>query len=84
LTGGGFVALAATIPAIGILPVGGLALLIGVDRFMAEIRAATNLSSNIIATLVVAPGPTPRIMPGRCVCSTAVPTIKPMLWPNPL
>ena len=54
VTGGGFVALAATIPAIGILPVGGLALLIGVDRFMAEIRAATNLASNIIATLVVA------------------------------
>jgi len=54
VTGGGFVALAATIPAIGILPVGGLALLIGVDRFMAEIRAATNLTSNIIATLVVA------------------------------
>jgi len=40
VTGGGFVALAATIPAIGVLPVGGLALLIGVDRFMAEIRAA--------------------------------------------
>ncbi len=54
VTGGGFVALAATIPAIGVLPVGGLALLIGVDRFMAEIRAATNLASNIIATLVVA------------------------------
>jgi Na+/H+-dicarboxylate symporter len=54
VTGGGFVALAATMPAIGILPVGGLALLVGIDRFMAEIRAATNLTSNIIATLVVA------------------------------
>jgi hypothetical protein len=48
------VALAATIPAVGILPVGGLALLLGVDRFMSEIRAAGNLTSNIVATLVVA------------------------------
>jgi aerobic C4-dicarboxylate transport protein len=53
VTGGGFIALAATIPTIGVLPVAGLTLLIGVDRFMAEIRAATNLTSNIIATLVV-------------------------------
>ena len=53
VTGGGFVALAATLPALGVLPVAGLALLIGVDRFMAEIRAATNLASNLIATLVV-------------------------------
>jgi Na+/H+-dicarboxylate symporter len=35
------------------VPVAGIALLLGVDRFMAEIRAATNLTSNIIATLVV-------------------------------
>jgi aerobic C4-dicarboxylate transport protein len=54
VTGGGFVALAATLPAIGVLPVGGLALLVGIDRFMAEIRAATNLTSNVIATLVIA------------------------------
>jgi Na+/H+-dicarboxylate symporter len=40
-------------PSIGVLPVAGLALLVGVDRFMAEIRAATNLTSNIIATLVI-------------------------------
>lgn len=53
VSGGGFIALAATMPAIGVLPVASLALLIGVDRFMAEIRAATNLASNIIATLVV-------------------------------
>ena len=53
VTGGGFIALAATLPALGVLPIGGLALLVGVDRFMAEIRAATNLTSNIIATLVI-------------------------------
>jgi Na+/H+-dicarboxylate symporter len=54
VTGGGFVALAATIPVVGVLPVGSLALLLGVDRFMSEIRAAANLTSNIVATLVVA------------------------------
>ena len=54
VTGAGFVALAATMPAVGdVLPIGGLALLVGIDRFMAEIRAATNLTSNIIATLVI-------------------------------
>jgi Na+/H+-dicarboxylate symporter len=53
VTGGGFIALAATMPVIGVLPVAALTLLIGVDRFMAEIRAATNLTSNIIATLIV-------------------------------
>jgi Na+/H+-dicarboxylate symporter len=54
VTGGGFVALAATIPVVGVLPVGGLALLLGVERFMSEIRAVTNLFSNIFATVVVA------------------------------
>jgi aerobic C4-dicarboxylate transport protein len=53
VTGGGFIALAATLPVIQAIPVAGLALLLGVDRFMAEIRAATNLTSNIIATLVI-------------------------------
>jgi len=53
VTGGGFIALAATLPVIDAVPIAGLALLLGVDRFMAEIRAATNLTSNIIATLVV-------------------------------
>jgi Na+/H+-dicarboxylate symporter len=50
---GGVVALAVTLPAIGVLPATALTLIIGVDRFMAEIRAATNLTSNIVATLVV-------------------------------
>jgi Na+/H+-dicarboxylate symporter len=53
VTGAGFVALAATIPAVSVLPIGGLVLLVGVERFMAEIRAATNLASNVIATLVI-------------------------------
>jgi aerobic C4-dicarboxylate transport protein len=54
VTGGGFVALAATLPAVGAVPVGGLALLLGVERFMSEIRAVTNLFGNIFATVVVA------------------------------
>lgn len=53
VAGAGFVALAATIPVLGILPVGGLALLLGVERFMSEIRAVTNLFSNIFATIVI-------------------------------
>jgi Na+/H+-dicarboxylate symporter len=53
VTGGGFIALAATLPVIHAIPLAGLALLLGVDRFMAEIRAATNLTSNIVATLVI-------------------------------
>jgi aerobic C4-dicarboxylate transport protein len=53
VTGGGFIALAATLPVLDSVPIAGLALLLGVDRFMAEIRAATNLTSNVIATLVV-------------------------------
>jgi aerobic C4-dicarboxylate transport protein len=53
VAGAGFVALAATLPAFGILPVGGLVLLLGVERFMSEIRAVTNLFSNIFATMVI-------------------------------
>ena len=54
VTGGGFITLAATLPVIGVLPVAGLALLIGIDRFMAQIRAATNMTGNVIGTLVIA------------------------------
>jgi aerobic C4-dicarboxylate transport protein len=54
VTGAGFVALAATMPVLGILPIGGLALLLGVERFMSEIRAVINLFSNIFATVVIA------------------------------
>src|ERR1700736_4321271 len=53
VTGGGFIALAATLPVVDAVPVAGLALVLGGDRLMAEICAAHNLNSNIIATLVV-------------------------------
>ncbi len=54
ITGSGFVVLAATLSAVGTVPVAGLALILGVDRFMSEARALTNLVGNGVATIVVA------------------------------
>ena len=54
VTGSGFIVLAATLSAVGTLPVAGLALILGIDRFMSEARALTNLVGNAVATLVVA------------------------------
>ncbi|MEO6002098.1 MAG: dicarboxylate/amino acid:cation symporter [Opitutus sp.] len=54
VTGGGFITLAATLSATSHVPVAGLALILGVDRFMSEARALTNFVGNAVATLVVA------------------------------
>jgi aerobic C4-dicarboxylate transport protein len=54
VTGSGFVTLAATLAAFPTIPVAGLTLLLGVDRFMSEARAITNLIGNAVATMVVA------------------------------
>ena len=54
VTGSGFIVLAATLSAVGNVPVEGLALILGIDRFMSEARALTNLIGNGVATLVVA------------------------------
>jgi len=54
ITGSGFIVLAATLSAVGGVPVAGLALILGIDRFMSEARALTNLVGNGVATLVVA------------------------------
>jgi aerobic C4-dicarboxylate transport protein len=54
VTGSGFVTLAATLAATGNVPAAGLTLLLGVDRFMSEARALTNLVGNAVAALVVA------------------------------
>jgi len=54
VTGSGFITLAATLAAIPTIPAGGLALLVGVDRFMSEARAITNLIGNAVATVVIA------------------------------
>ncbi len=53
VTGSGFIILAATLSAVGEVPVAGLALILGVDRFMSEARALTNLIGNGVATVVV-------------------------------
>jgi aerobic C4-dicarboxylate transport protein len=53
VTGGGFITLAATLESTGKVPVAGLALLLGIDRFMSEARAITNLIGNGVATIVV-------------------------------
>lgn len=54
VTGGGFIVLASTLGALKVVPVEGMALLLGVDRFMSEARAITNLIGNGVATIVVA------------------------------
>jgi aerobic C4-dicarboxylate transport protein len=54
ITGSGFIVLAATLSAVGTVPVAGLALILGIDRFMSEARALTNLIGNGVATIVVA------------------------------
>jgi aerobic C4-dicarboxylate transport protein len=54
ITGSGFIVLASTLSVIKVIPVEGLAILIGVDRFMSEARAITNLIGNGVATIVMA------------------------------
>jgi len=54
VTGSGFVTLAATLSTTGSVPVAGITLLLGIDRFMSEARALTNIVGNAVATLVVA------------------------------
>ncbi|RSO08881.1 C4-dicarboxylate transporter DctA [Streptomyces sp. WAC 06783] len=54
VTGAGFIALAATLSTVGTVPAAGIMLVFGVDKFMSECRALTNLAGNSVATLVVA------------------------------
>ena len=54
VAGGGFITLAATLSAFPEIPVAGLALVLGVDRFMSEARSITNLIGNGVATVAVA------------------------------
>jgi aerobic C4-dicarboxylate transport protein len=54
VTGGGFITLAATLSVLGSIPVAGITLLLGVDRFMSEMRTVTNLIANGVATIVIA------------------------------
>ena len=54
VTGSGFIVLAATLPTVGHIPVAAIALIFGIDRFMSEGRAITNIIGNTVATIVVA------------------------------
>jgi len=54
VTGSGFIVLAATLASVGTVPVASIAIILGVDRFMSEARALTNLIGNAVATVVVA------------------------------
>lgn len=54
VTGSGFIVLAATLPTVGHIPVAAIALIFGIDRFMSEGRALTNIIGNAVATVVVA------------------------------
>jgi aerobic C4-dicarboxylate transport protein len=53
VTGAGFITLAATLAVVPSIPVGGLALILGIDRFMSEARAITNFIGNGVATIVI-------------------------------
>ena len=72
VTGSGFIVLAATLSVVPSVPVAGMALILGVDRFMSECRALTNFVGNAVATIVVArwegavdPGQLARRLPRR-------------------
>ena len=54
VTGGGFIVLTSTLAATKMIPVEGVAILLGVDRFMSEARAITNMIGNGIAAIVIA------------------------------
>jgi aerobic C4-dicarboxylate transport protein len=54
VTGSGFIVLASTLSALKVVPIEGIALVLGVDRFMSEARAITNLIGNAVATVVIA------------------------------
>ncbi|MNE70563.1 C4-dicarboxylate transport protein [compost metagenome] len=53
VTGSGFIVLASTLTALHKIPVEGLAFLLGVDKFMSEARAITNLIGNTVATIII-------------------------------
>ena len=77
VTGSGFIVLAATLGAVGNVPVAGLALNLGIDRFMSEARALTNLIGNGVATVVVTKW-TGAWTPHACsACSTTRPRTTP-------
>ena len=54
VTGAGFITLAATLAVVPEIPIAGMTLILGIDKFMSECRALTNVIGNSVATVVVA------------------------------
>lgn len=80
ITGSGFITLAATLAATGMIPIAGMALILGIDRFMSEARAITNFIGNAVATLVISkwegefdPGKGSAVLSKRVALASAVP-----------
>jgi aerobic C4-dicarboxylate transport protein len=76
VTGSGFIVLASTLSAMKVVPVEGIALVLGVDRFMSEARAITNLIGNAVATVVISRNEgafSPRVAVERQQNATAAP-----------
>ena len=89
VTGGGFITLAATLSSVGTIPVAGITLLLGIDRFMSEARSVTNLIGNGIATVVVArwekqfdAARAAAVLNGEIPVSEAPPPVEPVLEPR--
>ncbi|HQA12343.1 cation:dicarboxylase symporter family transporter, partial [Zoogloea sp.] len=53
ITGAGFITLASTLAVVPSIPIAGMALILGIDRFMSEARALTNIIGNAVATVVI-------------------------------
>lgn len=53
VTGSGFIILASTLSALGVVPVAGIVIILGIDRFMSEGRAITNMIGNTIGTIII-------------------------------
>ena len=84
ITGAGFITLAATLSVVPSVPVAGMALILGIDRFMSECRALTNFVGNAVATIVVArweneldEAQLARVLSGRPAEPVAAPALHP-------
>ena len=85
VTGAGFITLAATLSVVPTVPVAGMALILGVDRFMSECRSLTNFIGNAVATIVVSRwhGALDREQLDRALNGEATGTVRPVTTLEP-
>ncbi|WP_136161324.1 dicarboxylate/amino acid:cation symporter [Sphingomonas flavalba] len=85
VTGAGFITLAATLSIVPSVPVAGMALILGVDRFMSECRSLTNFIGNAVATVVVArwEGALDRVQLDRALAGAPQPLARPSIEQDP-